>query len=144
MKAIRLKSSRRLLAALLLFLVACDRSTQLRMEDESLPSFAVIGGGYELFFVVSEVTDEKDRFGRKELPVWRFKSKQRSEHRTWPTIVYGQLADEFAQTFPKQGSPLPLVEGKTYGVHATIYSTAGDDLWFTIKQGKALEVQRPE
>ena len=91
-----------------------------------------------------EVTGEKDEFGRKELPVWAFKSRQRSEHKTWPSIVYGQLPNEFVQTFPKQGNPLPLVEGKIYGVHATIYGTSGDNVWFIVKEGKASRIAKPE
>jgi hypothetical protein len=137
---------RRLIASLLICLscsISCTHRTNLSIEDELAPSFRVTGGGYELFFSVGEVIHEKDRFGRKELPVWAFKSKQRSHHETWPTIVYGELSDEFKQTFPHQTNPLPLVEGKLYGVHATIYSTSGDSLWFVVKDGKAVEVPKP-
>jgi hypothetical protein len=93
---------------------------------------------------MGEVIETRDQFGRKEVSIWSFKSKQRSEHQMWPTIVYGELSDEFEQTFPHQTNPLPLVEGKLYAVHATIYSTSGDSLWFVVKDGKAVEVSKPE
>jgi len=139
-------SKRCLIASLLISLsciISCGHDTTLSIKDDRFPSFEVRGGGYELFFSVSEVTEEKDRFGKKEVPVWSFKSKERSAHKTWPTIVYGELSGEFEQTFPHQTKPLPLVEGKLYGVHATIYSTSGDSLWFVVKDGKAVEVSKP-
>jgi len=139
------KGSRWVLGILFLSLLAsCGHRTKLTIEDEVSPSFLITGSGYELFFGLGEVTVEKDRFGRKELPVWSFKSRQRNEHQTWPTIVYGQLPDEFEQTFPKQGSPQPLVEGRVYGAHATIYGTSGDEIWFIVKEGKAFRIAKPE
>jgi hypothetical protein len=137
----------RLIAAIVLSLsctISCERRTTLSIKDELSPSFEVTGGGDELFFAIGEVSDQKDQFGRKELPVWAFRSKQRSAHKTWPAIVYGKMLDEFKQTFPDQGNPVPLIEGKLYGVHATIYGTSGDKLWFVVKNGKAVETSKPE
>ena len=126
-------------------ITSCERRTNLSIKDELSPSFEVTGGGYELFFSIGEVGPDRDQFGRKEeLPIWVFKSKQRSAHETWPRIVYGQLVDEFKQSFPDQGNPAPLIEGKLYGVHATIYGTSGDSLWFVVKNGKAVETSKPE
>ena len=125
-------------------LTSCEGRTNLSIKDEFSPSFEVTGRGYELFFGISEVSPEKDRFGRKELPIWAIQSKQRSAHDAWPTIVYGKVIDEFKQTFPDQGSPVTLIEGKLYVAHATIYSTSGDDFWFVIKNGKAVETSKPE
>lgn len=125
-------------------LTSCERGTNLSIKDEFSPSFEVTGSGYELFFGISEVTPEKDRFGRKEVLIWAFQSKQRSAHDTWPTIVYGQVIDEFKQTFPDQGSPAPLIEGKLYEAHATIYGEHGVGLWFVMKNGKAVETSKPE
>lgn len=142
-----LGSKRRLIASVLISLssiISCSHRTSLSIKDELAPSFEVRGGGYELFFSVGEVIQERDQFGRKEVTVWSFKSKQRSEHKTWPTIVYGELSDEFEQTYPHKTKPLPLIEGKLYGVHATIYSTSGDELRFVVKDGKAVEVSKPE
>jgi hypothetical protein len=138
---------KRLIATIIFFsacMTSCDRRTNLSIKDEASPSFEITGGGYELFFGVGEVSNERDRFGRKELPIWSFKSKQRSEHETWPIIVYGEMLDEFKQTFPSQGNPAPLVEGKLYVVHATIYSTSGDSLWFFVKDGKVIEISKPD
>ena len=125
-------------------IMSCERRTNLSIKDELSPSFEVSGSGYELFFSIGEVTPEKDQFGRKELPIWACKSKERSAHETWPRIVYSQVVDEFKQTFPDHGNPAPLIEGKLYAVHATIYGTSGDTLWFVMKNGKAVEVSKPE
>jgi hypothetical protein len=142
-----LRPRKRLIATIIFFsacMSSCERGTNLSIKDEVSPSFEITGGGYELFFGVGEVSNERDRFGRKVLPIWSFKSKQRSEHKTWPIIVYGKLFDEFEQTFPSQGNPVPLIEGKLYVVSATIYSTSGDSLWFVVKNGKVIEISKPD
>ena len=124
----------------LLISVSCrsnrSETTKLSVNDKVPPTFQVEGAGYELFFSVYEITSERDKNGMNNRPMWIFKSKQRGEHETWIPITYGQLADEFEQTFPTTGPPAQLVEDKLYGAHTTIYSTAGDEVLFMIKDGK--------
>ena len=141
-------SKKRILPLLILLLaslpyVSCQSGTKLSVTDKVPPAFQVYGSGHELFFSVYEVTSERDRFGRKTIPVWALKSKQRGPHETWVPITYGQLPEEFEQTFPKSGAPVLLVEDKLYGANATIYSTAGDKVWFTLKDGKTIRVSDP-
>jgi hypothetical protein len=132
-----------LLLTSLLYL-SCESETKLSVTDKVPPTFQVHGNGDELFFSVYEVTSERDRYGRKAVVVWAFKSKQRGPHKSWVSITYGQVPEEFEQTFPTSGEPSPLVEDKLYGASATIYGTAGDKVWFKLKDGKTSRVSAPD
>lgn len=121
---------------------SCQSETKLSVNDKVPPTFLVEGSGHELFFSVYEVVFERDKNGNTSGLTWTFKSKQRSAHETWLPITYGELPEEFEQTFPKVGPPAPLMENKLYGAHATIHSTAGDEVWFYIKGGKTIQVSK--
>ena len=59
----------------------------------------------------------------------------------WPPITYGKVPPGFRQK--PIGVPPTLSEGKTYSAGGAAYGANGGEVWFTIRDGKSIEVEKP-
>jgi hypothetical protein len=55
----------------------------------------------------------------------------------------GQSRVVSSKSPPAVGAPPPLIEGKTYGFGGPNDNANGGSIWFTIQNGKSVEVPQP-
>jgi hypothetical protein len=151
------------LATLLLGLslvAGCEIDTRVKVSKENPPKFTFSGNGMlAQFFVSGPYTwDELKLSGSEKVltPAEMAKLKQViGEGRTlWqlhpegdneivsrlPAIGYGVIPKGFRQVYPKDGTPLPLLEGKYYVVSGPTHGAGFHTTYFLIQNGKAVEV----
>src|SRR5438132_1684936 len=96
-----------------------ERATTVTIVDDSNPpTFKLDGNGYQMFFLVEEVSAENHvgcafQDPRKNTHLWHITPKEetRSEVWLWPKITYGKVPDGFVQKTPNADKPPPLLEG---------------------------------
>src|SRR5262245_25374290 len=152
----RVRFDRRLLLVLLLpalLIASCERDTRVSMDGKVPPTFAMTGSGEIVFFVVTEISPANQalapaqRDSRKDAVLWQISpdnlpSNGRAINRL-PRITYGVVPQGFAQKKPETGSPPALVEGKVYEAGGPAVNAHGGFLWFTIRDGKSVQIQEP-
>ena len=55
-------------------------------------------------------------------------------------ITYGKIPPGYVQVYPEHGDAPPLMEVERYNVWAYTRSANGSEQYFTIRDGKAIEV----
>ncbi|MEO6391193.1 MAG: hypothetical protein ABIP75_05020 [Pyrinomonadaceae bacterium] len=126
--------------------------TTVMVGEDNPPKFYFSGTGWMYFLEVSEIPAENlaanlGRLNAKPLKlIWRFVppgSESPSMDR-WPSVMYGTVPDGGKQTEPAIGPPPSLEEGKTYFVRAMTGGAGSGRAWFTVKNGRTVEIPEPD
>jgi hypothetical protein len=111
----------------------CERLTQVRLEGGVAPVFVLSGSGAVAIFTVYSpdyMTKAKSP-DDEDFALWKIKASGGYFSGAWisdlGSITYGVVPFGYVQVKPKEGAPLPLVEGKkyTYFVETTAAPGAG-------------------
>jgi hypothetical protein len=147
-----------LVCALLSFLaislhtVSCrlERDTVITVQVQNPPTFRLTGNGNQDFLVVRELSP-KEMVPYRERPVldtpilWQIWPNDETDNiaEKWPPIIYGKVPPGFSQTIPENGEPKMLEEDKFYEAGGPASNANGGSVWFTIRNGKAVEIPKP-
>ena len=134
-------------------IAACEIDMTVAIDGKNPPTFDLYGSGNLDFFIVSEVAAENQkqtsaqRDPDKDTMLWEIwpASLSYGDRRIWklPDITYGKVPEGFVQKFPASGGPPALVEGKVYQAGGPASNANGGSVWFTIRNGQAVEVPKP-
>ena len=149
----KLFSSLVILAALYVcWAVACtyEENTKVSFDGNNPPTFRLYGSGHQMEFAVSEVHPDNHappayRNPDKDIELWKIVPEAEPPPKAWdyPQITYGNVPRGYRQELPKGGAPPALVEGKTYEAGGAAYGANGGSVLFTIRDGKAVIVPKP-
>lgn len=118
--------------------LACERDMTISLTKESNPpSFKLSGSGRLIFFSVSDVARGKPS-SIDDPAMWEIRPVDEDLISKLPEITYGVVPPGFNQTFPKNGAPPPLVEGKLYEAGGPAYNANGGSIRFVINDGSAM------
>lgn len=131
------------LGCLTVSLAGCERSLRVTMDGKIPPTFTFDGSGVIEWVAIFEVTPD-GMVPPKGSAFWKILPSSRVVASKSPPITYGVVPNGFYQTVPSGGSPPPLAEGKTYGFGAVTSGAQGGDVWFTIRDGKAVRVRKTD
>ena len=133
-----------------LFLVACERSTHVRIEGSAQPVFVLSGSGRLCSFVVysPEFSQKAKSPWDEDLALWKIDV---AEGRSTGTpvgsldrIVYGVSPEGYMQIKPQIGSAPPLKEGAKYFYEVTTTNASGTAGYFQIKDSRAVSTDGPD
>ena len=158
-KALKLLNTRvpviRVLLVLLLTIsiASCERHTKVSIDGNVPPSFKLSGSGDLVFFVVTEIAPANQKLApaqrdsRKDTVLWQISPNNLSQREKvisrLPSITYGVVPKGFAQMKPETATPPPLVEGRVYEAGGPANNAPGGFVWFTIRDGKSLQIEEP-
>jgi hypothetical protein len=129
----------------LLILVAaigCERDLRIKIDGKNPPTFTLSGSGNLVFLSLGEVHNSKPPpLGAPDL--WKIRPNGNNKISKLPNITYGIIPNGFTQVIPASGAPPPLIEGKVYDFGGPADNANGGSIWFTIQDGKAVEVPQP-
>jgi hypothetical protein len=133
-------------------LVSCtyEENTKVSIDGKNPPTFRLTGSGHQMFFVVSEIPPENRVPSARQNPdrnteLWEIVP----DHDTvdiassWPEITYGNVPPGFRQKTPPRGEAPKLLEGNVYAAGGLAYGANGGGIWFTIRNGSAVEIPQP-
>lgn len=142
-----------------LFLLVCvsliicctyEENTRVQIDRNVPPTFKLDGSGHQISFVVTEIPADNQvlpahRVPSKNIDLWEIVPSDGTPDRAWdwPPVTYGIVPPGFRQKTPELGVPPPLTAGKTYAAGGEAYGANGGEVWFTIRDGKSIEVQKP-
>lgn len=128
---------------LVVFFTGCERILKVSFDGKNPPTFKFDGNGELNWVFIYEVTPE-GKIPPKGSAFWRLVPKKSITASMSPPITYGVVPDGFVQEIPSVGNPRPLEEGKTYGFGADTSSQPGRTVWFTIRNGKSVQVAKTD
>ena len=120
-----------LLVILLLTFVSCS-SPRIKVSKEAPPIFYTSGDNIVTLFQVSSDAGA----------VWKIYPEGRVSLGEIKTIKYGEVPPSWKQEAPLNSAPPPLVEGEKYQAFAVISDSDVVRVYFTIKEGKILELPK--
>lgn len=121
----------------------CERGLSLEIDGRNPPTLTLSGSGSLVFLYVMEVPS--NRLPTLEDPkLWEIHPTTPPRISDLSPIVYGIVPKGFSQTIPASGPPPILTEGHTYEVGGPADDANGASIWFTIKEGKSVQVPKPE
>jgi hypothetical protein len=134
-------NAKRLIAALIVAvtLTACERDMSVSMDGANPPTFKLSGSGRLIFFVVFEPAKGKPSMDDPKM--WEIRPTTENLISRLPPITYGTVPPGFRQTTPSSGAPPPLIEGRIYKAGGPAFNANGGSIRFTIKDGKAIELE---
>ena len=85
------------------------------------------------------------RNSEKDTLLWKIRPNEGTADVAWdwPPITYGKVPIGFKQEVPAQSDPPQLVEGRVYAAGGPAHGANGGEVWFTIRDGKSVEVPKP-
>lgn len=127
-----------------------EANTKVSIGGGIPPTFRIDGSGHQMYFVVSEIPPENqvraaDRNSERNIRLWKILPNEGTADIAWdwPPITYGKVPTGFRQEIPAQVEPPQLTEGKVYSAGGPAYGANGGEVWFTIRDGKSVEVPKP-
>lgn len=134
-----------LLAFLLLVwsTTGCERATQVNIKGGTNPVFDLSGSGEVECFTVfgPDFMTKAEKPGDENFAVWRI-GPSGGFHGTWisklGSITYGVVPEGYAQIIPKEGTPVPLMEGQKYFYIVVTTNAPGASGYFEIRNSKAV------
>jgi hypothetical protein len=136
-----------------LLTLACERDTKVSIDGKVPPTFHMIGSGQIVFFVVTEIAPDNQKLApaqrdsRKDTVLWKIAPDNLSSNdkniTQLPDIIYGLVPKGFLQKTPETGVPPSLVEGRVYQAGGPAVDAHGGFVWFTIRDGKSVQVEEP-
>jgi len=110
---------------------------RIKIDGSNPPTFTLSGSGNLVF-----VHDNKPPLlGARNL--WEIRPVGDNKISDLPSIRYGVVPNGFIQVTPISGGPPPLIEGKVYDFGGPADNANGGSIWFTIRDGKSVEVAQP-
>ena len=128
---------------LLTFFAGCERVLKVTLDGKNPPTVKFDGRGLIEWVYIYQVTHE-GKIPPRDTELWILVPKQGTTASASPPITYGVVPEGFVQKVPANGNPPPLEEGKTYGFGADTDGQPGNDIWFTIRDGKSVEVPKTD
>lgn len=128
---------------LLTFFAGCESILKVTLDGKNPPTFKFDGNGLIGWIYIYQVTPE-GKIPPKDTELWIIVPKQGTTASASPPITYGVVPNGFVQKVPENGNPPPLEEGKTYGFGAYTQDQPGSAIWFTIRDGKAVQVPKTD
>ena len=127
-----------------------ESKTKVSVDGGNPPTFKLDGSGHQIFFVVGEVSPANQvpaaqRNSEKDTLLWKIRPNEGTADVAWdwPPITYGKVPIGFKQELPAQSDVPQLVEGRVYAAGGPAYGANGGEMWFTIRDGKSVEVPKP-
>lgn len=127
-----------------------EENTRVQIDGNVPPTFKLDGSGHQISLVVIEISPENHvvpayRDPSKNIDLWEIVPVEGTPDRAWdwPPITYGRIPSGFRQKTPEIGVPPPLSVGRTYAAGGAAYGANGGEVWFTIRDGKSIEVEKP-
>lgn len=127
-----------------------ESKTKVSVDGRLPPTFKLDGSGHQIFFVVGEVSPANQvpaaqRNSEKDSLLWKIRPNEGTADVAWdwPPITYGKVPTGFKQELPAQSDAPQLVEGRVYAAGGPAYGANGGEVWFTIRDGKSVEVPKP-
>jgi hypothetical protein len=134
-----------LMICLVGFLAGCERPLKVSLDGKNPPTFRFDGSGELSWVYIYQVTPEgKIPLKSKDSELWIIVPKQVITASASPPITYGVVPSDFAQHVPANGNPPALEEGKVYGFGADTRGQPGGAVWFTIRDGKSVQVPKTD
>ena len=128
---------------LLTFFTGCERILKVTLDGKNPPTVKFNGSG-EISWVYTYQVTPQGKIPAKDTEMWIVVPKTAITASAAPPITYGVVPDGFVQQVPSNGNPPPLEEGKTYGFGADTRGQPGSAVWFTIRDGKAVQVPKTD
>ena len=122
---------------------SCERILKVTLDGKNPPTFKFNGSGEIAWVFIYQVTPD-GKVPPAGSAFWRLSPKKTMMASQSPPITYGVVPDGYVQEVPANGSPPPLQEGKTYGFGANTHGQPGRTIWFTIQDGKAVQVPKTD
>lgn len=149
-----------LILLILVCLLSCEVDTRIRVSNENPPKLTFSGNGSlaqlyvtgpftldELKLIAGEKVLTKEEAAKIKETIkgnrilWQIDPGEvRKKVSDLSAITYGEVPLGFRQVYPKEGKPLPLLDGKYYSVYAPSYSAGNHVTDFVIQNGKAVEI----
>jgi len=128
---------------LLTFFAGCERILKVTFDGKNPPTFKFDGRGQLEWVYIYQVTPD-GKIPPRDTELWIIVPKRGITASASPPITYGVVPDGFEPQVPSSGNPPPLQEGKTYGFGAETGGQPGSAIWFTIRDGKAVQVPKTD
>jgi hypothetical protein len=128
---------------LLAFISGCERILKVTLDGNNPPTVKFDGRGGISWIFVYQVTPE-GKIPARGTAMWKLVPKKGITASAAPPITYGVVPDGFVQEVPSNGSPPALEEGKTYGFGADTSGQPGATVWFTIRDGRSVQVPKTD
>lgn len=134
-----------LIVSLLALALACGCESNMRIsiDGKNPPTFMLSGSGNLVYLYLAEIHDNRPP-SLEDPEIWRIRPTGNDKISQLPSITYGTVPNGFTQVTPTAGAPPPLMEGKVYAFGGPAYNANGGSIWFTIKDGKSMQVRKPE
>jgi len=120
-----------LVITLLLTFVSCS-SPKIKVSKEIPLTFDTSGHNIVTLFQVSNNSG----------PIWRIYPNNVLSLSDVKTIKYGEVPLSWKQDFPLNSAPPPLVEGEEYQAFAVVSDSDVVRVYFTMKEGKIVELPK--
>lgn len=137
------RSSRYALSVLFIvtaFFLGCERETKLSLKGSNPPKFVMTGSGTLSSMRIGGPNKQREAEGEEAYLYWLIESRKDADRpieRLSP-ITYGDVPDDYDQTYPKKGPPPPLIEGDRYLIHIETFDASPFIGYMTIHNGKAI------
>jgi hypothetical protein len=126
-------------------LAGCERPLKVTLDGKNPPTIRFNGSGELSWVYIYQVTPEgKIPLKGKDSELWVIVPKPTISASASPPITYGVVPTGFVQQVPSSGNPPPLEEGKVYGFGADTRGQPGSAVWFTIRDGKSVQVPKTD
>ena len=125
------------------FLAGCERPLKVTLDGKNPPTLRFDGNGEVAWVYTYQVTPE-GKIPLQDSELWIIVPKSVTTVSAAPPITYGVIPNGFVQQVPSNGTPPPLEEGKVYGFGAHTRGEPGGAIWFTIREGKSVQVPKTD
>jgi hypothetical protein len=118
--------------------------TSVQIKGGTAPIFSLSGGGDVAILTVysPDYMTKAKKPDDEDFALWKIKPSGGYLHGTWipklGSITYGVVPPGYVQVKPKDGTPLPLVEGQKYFYFVETTNAAGAGGYLEIKNSRAV------
>lgn len=132
-----------LLLLITCFLTGCERTTQVKLKGGTHPVFDLSGSGEVCSLTVfgPEFMTKAERPRDENFAVWKIEPSG-GFNGTWigklGSITYGVVPEGYTQAIPKEGTPVPLIDGQKYLYVVETINAPGASGYFEIRNSKAV------
>ena len=122
--------------------LACERHTKLSIEGGNPPRFVMTGSGSLGSIRIRGPKRQREGDGEDALLYWEIRNEKGEARRVQVlgAVTYGKVPDNYRQKYPEHGDASPLIEGERYNIRVTTFNANGADMYFTIHDGKVVDV----
>lgn len=121
----------------------CEWPTRVNLKGGAAPVFDLSGSGEVECFTVfgPDFMTKAEKPSDENFAVWKIEPSG-GFHGTWisklGSITYGVVPEGYAQTIPKEGTPVRLMEGQKYFYVVVTANAPGASGYFEIRNSRAI------